>query len=239
MKTKNNTNNYIKYIETLIEEKSKETQTLKREYELKKQDINITSLLLNVLKKLQDSKNQSFNISSYQEHRFVQYYVTNKENINEFINLFSNNECLKLNSIPKPSDYESKKDLIFLLDNYTMLIISFRKNYYIKEGNLIISATIKPITFCKGDNFVSKIHHRDPFLCKQWDEDIEAFAFRDQSNNILTNDYKVTDSTKSYQNIDIREILEIISLEEIIERIINRENLTKKKTKRKLLIPKK
>ena len=66
MKTKNNTNNYIKYIETLIEEKSKETQTLKREYELKKQDINITSLLLNVLKKLQDSKNQSFNISSYQ-----------------------------------------------------------------------------------------------------------------------------------------------------------------------------
>ena len=120
-----------------------------------------------------------------------------------------------------------------------MLIISFRKNYYIKEGNLIISATIKPITFCKGDNFVSKIHHRDPFLCKQWDEDIEAFAFRDQSNNILTNDYKVTDSTKSYQNIDIREILEIISLEEIIERIINRENLTKKKTKRKLLIPKK
>lgn len=114
-------------------------------------------------------------------------------------------------------------DKIFLLPDKDKLLIiescldweSKQKEYFIKSSIIRIGSS------CKGKIFTEEVSHFSS--SDGWDyDDRPAFAFFDENksyNKQITFTYSLTDELKTYDGVDIRDILTPMSLEEIAYRL--------------------
>ncbi len=166
-------------------------------------------------------------------------YEGYKISVEKFANLFGDDECLKLDVIEEKF---YNKDFIFLLDDQTIFVINARHypfHGYPAEPDIVLAATVHKIDYLKGNNFIKAIYAGDPYYCTDDYYDKDAFKFVDSHNKSILNEYESTDTLKSYEGKDIREILKPISFEEFFDRLTHydevkghsKSNYCKKKIK--------
>ena len=74
------------------------------------------------------------------------------------------------------------------------------------------------INNCKGKIYKQSIYCGDPYYCDQHWEDREAFGFF-YNDTLITPAYALDNKYISYDNVDIREILKVQTLDDIHEKM--------------------
>ena len=181
-----------------------------------------TTILLNAEMELRD------NVEDYCSN--LDYYLEPacyEDQIDSLFSLFGNDEYLKLNDI-EGTDIDDR-DMIFLIDNDKLLKINtFLAENCELSGLLYTDYEIVKFKTCIGKVYTHSIYHGDPYYCESNWEDKKSFCFFDESKLIRSN-YVYKRQFKKYENVDIRDVLKVQSLEDIYEKITEAKNNKVKK----------
>lgn len=148
-----------------------------------------------------------------------------RNQINDLFSLFKSDECIKTRFI---SPLNNERNMLFLIDDSTLLRLS---SFDIYNTNIIgeshIDYNITKINEAIAKVYSQKVYCGDPYYCdKHWEEK-EAFGIF-ENNSLITPSYALTSELEKYNNIDIREILKIQTIEEIYEKINEAKNIKAK-----------
>ena len=179
---------------------------------------NAYSILL--LKAKQEYERKKTNIK--------QYYSDSDCYKNQTVDLFSlfkSDECLSGKIISEIS----REDMLFLIDQDTLLrIYSFDIMNSTIGGLSHIDYNLLKINNCKGKVYKQSVYCGDPYYCDSHWEDKDAFGFF-YNGSLVTPGYVLDSKFSAYDNVDIREILKVQSLDEIHEKINEAQNIKAKK----------
>lgn len=179
---------------------------------------NAYSILL--LKAKQEYERKKANIK--------QYYSDSDCYKNQTVDLFSlfkSDECLSGKIISEIS----REDMLFLIDQDTLLrIYSFDIMNSTIGGLSHIDYNLLKINNCKGKVYKQSVYCGDPYYCDSHCEDKDAFGFF-YNGSLVTPGYVLDSKFSAYDNVDIREILKVQSLDEIHEKINEAQNIKAKK----------
>ena len=157
-----------------------------------------------------------------------QYYSDSncyKFNIADLFSLFKSDECLICESISRRND----KDMLFLIDKDTLLrIYSFDIMNFTIDGLSHIDYNLLKINNCIAKIYNQRVYSSNPYYYDYHWEDKDAFGFFN-NKSLITPAYILDNQFKSYDNMDIREILKVQSLDEIYEKINEAKNIKTKK----------
>lgn len=143
----------------------------------------------------------------------------------DLFSLFKIDECLSGKIISETS----RKDMLFLIDQDTLLrIYSFD----------IMNSTISDLShigydLLKINNCIAKVYKQsvycgDPYYCDSHFEYKDAFGFF-YNGSLITPGFVLDNQFSNYDNMDIREILKVQSLDEIHKKIYEAKNIKAKK----------
>lgn len=201
---------------------------------------NIELELLEGVKEVEQIKEMYKFISTYNVYKLLLAHCKNKEynfhlfypdtefyppecyqkQVYELLSLFNDNELLYLNS-----PYSNKKNISFLLDSNTLLVIyPFKLNFSIYKEVIDLEYEIIKINNNKATNIEYQSINESPryYVFNNVDEIINTFAPWDYLYNneiIITPGYYLNDKLPYYNNIDINDILKIQSIDVIHEKI--------------------
>ena len=148
-----------------------------------------------------------------------------RNQINDLFSLFKSDECLKT-SFESPLNNE--RNMLFLIDENTLLRLS---SFDIYNTNIIgashIDYNITKINEAIAKVYSQKVYCGDPYYCDEHWEEKEAFGIF-ENNSLITPSYALTSELEKYNNIDIREILKVQSIDEIYEKINEAKNIKAK-----------
>ena len=196
------------------QEKAKQTKEL---YQLLS-SYNAYCILL--LKAKQEYERKKTNIK--------QYYLDSdcyKKQIVDLFSLFKSDECL----IGKSISETNNEDILFLIDQDTLLrIYSFDIMNSTIGGLSSINYKLLKINNCKGKIYKQNVYCGDPYYCDSHWEYKDAFGFF-YNGSLVTPGYVLNEQFGAYDNIDIREILKVQSLDEIHKKINEAKNIKTKK----------
>lgn len=148
-----------------------------------------------------------------------------RNQINDLFSLFKSDECLKT-SFASPLNNE--RNMLFLIDENTLLRLS---SFDIYNTNIIgashIDYNITKINEAIAKVYSQKVYCGDPYYCDEHWEEKEAFGIF-ENNSLITPSYALTSELEKYNNIDIREILKVQSIDEIYEKINEAKNIKAK-----------
>ena len=157
--------------------------------------------------------------------RYYLYSNCYKEQIADLFSLFKGDECLRGKQLSKLSD----KDMLFLIDQDTLLRMN---SFDIMNSNISglsrIDYELLKINNCVGKVYNQSIYCGDPYYCDNHWEDREAFGLF-YNGELVTPSYMLDNQFKSYDNMDIREILKPQSFDDIYEKITESKNTKAKK----------
>ena len=157
--------------------------------------------------------------------RYYLYSNCYKEQIADLFSLFKGDECLRGKQLSKLSD----KDMLFLIDQDTLLRMN---SFDIMNSNISglsrIDYELLKINNCVGKVYNQSIYCGDPYYCDTHWEDREAFGLF-YNGELVTPSYMLDNQFKSYDNMDIREILKPQSFDDIYEKITESKNTKAKK----------
>ena len=172
-------------------------------------------------------------LKAKKEYKFKETYLQQakpyskcyRNQINDLFSLFKSDEYLKLSFL---SALNKDSDMLFLIDENTLLRL---KSYDIYNTNIIglsrLDYEILKINRAIAKIYTEKVYFRDPYYCdKHWEEK-EAFGIF-ENNSLVTPRYAYTGELEKYDNIDIREILKVQTIEEIYEKINEAKNIKAK-----------
>lgn len=137
--------------------------------------------------------------------------------IDNLFSLFTNNECLKLNQLVNYNN----KDMLFLINQNTLFRIH---NFNIINSTLdaIYNINYQLLNIknnkCKTKIYDETIYYNDPYY-------YSYNSFKEKSlgifcdNKLITPSYRLDDQLIKYDNMDIREILQVQSFEDIYNKI--------------------
>lgn len=201
---------------------------------------NIELELLEGVKEVEEIKSMYKFISTYNVYKLLLAHCKNKEynfhlfypdtefyppecyqkQVYELLSLFNDNELLYLNS-----PYSNKKNISFLIDSNTLLVIyPFKLNFSIYKEVIDLEYEIIKINNNKATNIEYQSINESPryYVFNNVDEIINTFAPWDYLYNneiIITPGYYLNDKLPYYNNIDINDILKIQSIDVIHEKI--------------------
>lgn len=201
---------------------------------------NIELELLEGVKEVEQIKEMYKFISTYNVYKLLLAHCKNKEynfhlfypdtefyppecyqkQVYELLSLFNDNELLYLNS-----PYSNKKNISFLIDSNTLLVIyPFKLNFSIYKEVIDLEYEIIKINNNKATNIEYQSINESPryYVFNNVDEIINTFAPWDYLYNneiIITPGYYLNDKLPYYNNIDINDILKIQSIDVIHEKI--------------------
>lgn len=148
-----------------------------------------------------------------------------RNQINDLFSLFKSDECLKTSFI---SQLNNEIDMFFLIDENTLLRL---KSYDIYNTNIIglsrLDYEILKINRAIAKIYTEKVYCGDPYYCDKHWEDKKAFGIF-ENDSLVTPRYAYTGELEKYDNIDIREILKVQTIEEIYEKINEAKNIKAK-----------
>lgn len=143
-----------------------------------------------------------------------------KDQGEDLFSIFNSDECLKVKQLLTLGD----KDMLFLIDNDTLLRInSFDIINSYARGLSRIHYDLLEISECRARIYNQSVYSGDPYYCDYHSEEKEAFGLLD-NGNLVTPSYVLDSQFKFYDNMDIREILKIQSLDEIYGKITEAKN---------------
>lgn len=148
-----------------------------------------------------------------------------RNQINDLFSLFKSDECLKTSFV---SPLNNERNMLFLIDENTLLRLS---SFDIYNTN-IIGASHIDYNITKINEAIAKVYSEmlycgDPYYCdKHWEKKKVFGIFND--NSLITPRYALTTELEKYNNIDIREILKVQSIDEIYEKINEAKNIKAK-----------
>ena len=204
-------------LEMEIANGEKNTKKAKELYQLLS-SYNAYSILL--LKAKQEHERKKANIE--------QYYSDSDCYKNQTVDLFSlfkNNECISGKIISETS----RKEMLFLIDPDTLLRIYSFDIMNSRVGGLShIDYNLLKIKSCKAKVYKQSVYCGDPVYCDSHWEDKDAFGFFN-NKSLITPGFVLDSQFKDYDNMDIREILKVQSLDEIHEKINEAKNIKTKK----------
>ena len=129
---------------------------------------------------------------------------------------FGEDECINVTQLLSIHDDKNK---IFLLDDDTLLRLSIGE---IKMSPTIglanINYSLDRINRCKGKVFTEDVLHYDPVYYEKKYTPAEAFGLFDGYRQIGPS-FAPTDTLRSYDGLDVRDILKPMSIDDISERI--------------------
>lgn len=139
--------------------------------------------------------------------------------------LFKSDECLTCELISRINS----KDMLFLIDQDTLLRLNA---FDIINSNIAglssIDYSLLRINNCEARIYMQRVYCSDPYyLDYHWGEK-EAFGLF-YNGSLVTPSYKLDSQFRAYDNMDIREILKVQSLDEIYEKISEAKNMKAKK----------
>ena len=137
-----------------------------------------------------------------------------KDQFKDLFSLFKNDEYL-INKVLHKND---ETDILFLIDYSTILKINYYGNYNYNDGNTILHYELINIDNCKAKINIENVYCGDPYYFDYHSEKKYAFGFYD-GNRLITPTYALNNQTKDYDGKDIREILQVQSLDEIYEKL--------------------
>ncbi len=215
-------NNSMSNIERLINVGEKDAKKAKKEYELLS-TYNAYNILLWSVKKEQEQGVKDYYKDS--ENYFDSYcYV---DQIDDLFSLFNENECLKVKNIDKLN--EDDKDMIFLINQNTLLRLN---SFYAMNSSIDDLANtdyeLLKIDNCKAKIYNSEIYHYDSYYCESYYENKKAFGLFD-NDSLISQGYILNRRLREYNNMDIRDILKIQSLDDIHDKITEAKNNKVKK----------
>ena len=183
-------------------------------------------------------------LSSYNAYSILllkaqQEYEEKKANIKQY---YSDSNCYKnqtvdLFSLFKSDEYLSgkiigetnHKNMLFLIDSDTLLrIYSFDIMNSIISDLSYIDYNLLKIDSCKAKIYKQDVYCGDPFYCDSHWEDKDAFGLF-YNGKLVTPGFVLDSQFETYDNMDVREILKVQSLEEIHEKINEAKNIKAKK----------
>ena len=157
-----------------------------------------------------------------------QYYLDSdcyKKQIVDLFSLFKSDECL-IGKLISETNYE---DMLFLIDQDPLLrIYSFDIMNSTIGGLSHIDYNLLKINNCTGKVFKQSVYCGDPYYCDSHWESKDAFGFF-YNNSLVTPGYVLDSEFSAYDNVDIREILKVQSLDEIYEKINEAKKIKTKK----------
>lgn len=157
--------------------------------------------------------------------RYYLYSDCYKEQTADLFSLFKSDECLRGKQLSKLSG----KDMLFLIDQDTLLRMN---SFDIMNSNIgglsNIDYELLKINNCVGKVYNQSIYCGDPYYCDTHWEDREAFGLF-YNGELVTPSYMLDNQFKSYDNMDIREILKPQSFDDIYEKITESKNTKAKK----------
>lgn len=163
-----------------------------------------------------------------QKIKMERYYLNSdcyKEQVDDLFSLFKSDECLK----GKPILGRNNEDMLFLLDSDTLLrIYSFEIMSSTIGGLSHIDYEILKINNCKAKIYQQSIYCSDPYYCDSHYEYKDALGFFYNHSQIIPG-YVLDSQFSTYDNMDIREILKVQSLDDIYEKINEAKNIKTRK----------
>ncbi len=199
--------NLLSNLEIEITNGQKDAKQAKEIYQLLSTYNSYNILLLKVKEEYERKK---LNIKEY-------YSDSNcyKEKTASLFSLFKSNEYINGKIV---SELDSE-NMLFLIDQNTLLIISsFDIANSPISGLSYINYDLLKINNCKGKIYKQSIYCGDPYYCDQHWEDREAFGFF-YNDTLITPAYALDNKFISYDNVDIREILKVQTLDDIHEKM--------------------
>lgn len=158
---------------------------------------------------------------------FKQYYFDSdcyKKQIADLFGLFKTDEYIIAKELSG-----NNKDMLFLIDQDTLLkLTSFDITNSNIAGLSYIGYDFLKINNCKARVYNQSVYHRDPYYCEAYYEDKDAFGLFN-NDRLVTPSYALNSQFRSYDNMDIRDILKIQSLDKIYEIITEAKNTKAKK----------
>ena len=143
-----------------------------------------------------------------------------EEQINDLFSTFKSNECLRLKQI----EGINEKDMIFLIDQDTLLIMN---SFDIMNSNIgglsSIDYDLLKINNCMAKIYKENVYCGDPYYCDSHFEEKNAFGlfYREE---LITPSYELESRFRAYDNKDIRDILKVQSLDDIQDKINQAKN---------------
>lgn len=145
-----------------------------------------------------------------------------KKKIKDLFSLFNEDEYLICKSLLERYNYN--RDMLFLIDENTLL----KMHYYGLEntchpGLCVIDYKLMKIKNCKVKSYEESVYCGEPYYCDYSSEKRDVFGLFEQ-DNLITPSYLFDEQFKKYNNMDIREILRVQSLDEIQQKISEAKN---------------
>lgn len=178
---------------------------------------NAYSILLFKAKKEYEKK--KINIKEYYSHSNCY-----EKQIKDLFSLFKKNECLKVKQLSGMND----RDMLFLIDQDTLLRMSSFDIMDAYEDLSDIDYELLKINSCNAKVFNESVYCGDPYYCDYHSENKEAFGLF-YNGMLITPSYQLDSQFRKYNKMDIRDILQIQSLDEIYEKIIEAKDTKVKK----------
>lgn len=199
---------------TVGQENAKKTKEL---YQLLS-SYNAYSILL--LKAKQEYEKKDTNIR--------QYYSDSdcyEKQVFDLFSLFKKDEFLSC----KLLEQRNHADMLFLIDQDTLLRInSFEIMNSTIDGLSHINYNLLKINNCKAKIYKQSVYCGDPYYSDSHWEDKDAFGLF-YNGSLVTSSYILDSQFRDYDNMDIREILKVKTLDEIHDKISEAKNIKAKK----------
>lgn len=212
----------IKGLEREIIDNHEKAKIIKELYQLV-ESYNAYSILLLKLKEEYDKANIIINRNYLNSNCY-------ENQIDGLFSLFKDNECLQGQLI----SHMFSRDKLFLIDQDTLLRMNSFENMNSNIGGLShIGYKLFKIDDCRAKVYEESVYCGDPYYCDSHFEKRPAFTLSDK-NNLIMPGYVLDDKMKSYNNMDIREILKVQSLDEIHDKISQAQNEKKVKLLRRI-----
>lgn len=210
-------NNILSDLEYKIMKDQENTKNAKELYEVLS-TYNAYSILF--LKARNEYEGNKINIRQY-------YSDSNcyKAQIEDLFSVFKSDECLMMDQISRIND----QDILFLVDKSTLLRINSFDIFNSYIGGLSsVSYEFLKIHNCEFKIYKQSVYFSDPYYYDYHWLDKDAIGlFYDEK--LISPAYAICDNLRKYNNMDIREILNVLSLDEIYEKItIAKDNKAKK-----------
>ena len=204
-------NDLLSNLNLEIEKGNKEANKLQELYQLISTYNYFNTLLLKVKQELEQS-------DTILDENFPKWDYYNDYDAQLFSN-FKQSEILCLR-YAKYNSFIDEKDMIFLINDHTLLKIHSYKAWYPEYVGLR-DTTYKIIKFkdCKIKIFKDQLlNHFVPIYSKEYYEYFDTLELFDQ-NNLITPSYIIEKQFESFDGADIRDILIPQSIDEIHEKI--------------------
>ena len=153
-------------------------------------------------------------------NNYYPYSDCYREQINDLFSLFKSDEYLRL----KQLSGINTKDMIFLINQDTLLRMN---SFDIMNSNIgglsRIGYEIININNCKAKIYKKDVYCGDPYYCDSHFEKKNAFGLF-YREDLITPSYELDSQFREYDNMDIRDMLRVQSLDDIQDKINQAKN---------------